>query len=88
MGLEIAILSESMSDRAGEVSYNIPYMWNLKRKENKWTYLQNRLTNLENNVMAAGVGDGGKDGGKRQGVWDGHVHTAIFKTDKQQGPTV
>ena len=35
MGLEIAILSESMSDRAGEVSYNIPYMWNLKRKENK-----------------------------------------------------
>ena len=38
--------------------------------------------------MAAGVGNGGKDGGKQQGVWDGHVHTAIFKTDKQQGPTV
>ena len=37
--------------------------------------------------MAAGVGNGGKDGGKQQGVWDGHVHTAIFKTDKQQGPT-
>ena len=27
---------------------------------------------------------GGKDGG----VWDGHVHTAIFKVDIQQGPTV
>ena len=21
-------------------------------------------------------------------VWDGHVHTAIFKMDSQQGPTV
>ena len=25
---------------------------------------------------------------KGQGVWDGCVHTAIFKMDKQQGPTV
>ena len=22
------------------------------------------------------------------GVWDGHVHTAIFKTDNLQGPTI
>ena len=22
------------------------------------------------------------------GVWDGHVHTAIFKMDNQQGPTI
>ena len=35
--------------------------------------------------MVAGEMDGGKD---RQGVWDGHVHTAIFKTDSQQGSTV
>ena len=28
---------------------------------------------------------GGKD---TQGVWDPHVHTAIFKMDNQQGPTV
>ena len=28
---------------------------------------------------------GGKDS---SGVWDGHVHTAIFKKDNQQGPTV
>ena len=27
----------------------------------------------------------GRDG---QGVWDGHVHTAIFKMDSTQGPTV
>ena len=32
---------------------------------------------------------GGKDGGRNSlGVWDGHVHTAIFKMDNQQGPTV
>ena len=22
------------------------------------------------------------------GVWDGHVHTALFKMDNQQGPTI
>ena len=48
--------------------------------------LQNRkrLTDLENEHMVAGR----KDGGKRQGVWEGHEHTAVFKMDKQQGPTV
>ena len=41
--------------------------------------LQNRkrLTNLEN-------GCGGRDS---EEVWEGHVHTAIFKMDNQQGPT-
>ena len=29
-----------------------------------------------------------KDGGKKLGVWDGQVHTAIFKMDNQQGPPV
>ena len=24
----------------------------------------------------------------RLGVWDGHVHTAVFNMDNQQGPTV
>ena len=32
---------------------------------------------------------GAKDGGRgRQGVWDQCVHTAVFKKDNQQGPTV
>ena len=31
---------------------------------------------------------GGRMWGKGQGVWDGHVHTAKFKTDNQKGPTV
>ena len=32
---------------------------------------------------------GGKFGGRdNQGVWDGHVYTAIFNMDNQQGPTI
>ena len=31
---------------------------------------------------------GGKDGEKGQGVWDRHVHTAIFKMNNQQAPVV
>ena len=44
--------------------------------------LQNRkiLTDLENIIMVAGVGRK-----HSSGVWDGHVHTAIFKMDNQQG---
>ena len=31
----------------------------------------------------------GKMGGRdSQGLWDRHVHTALFKMDNQQGPTV
>ena len=31
---------------------------------------------------------GEKDGKRREGVWDGLTHTAIFKMAKQQGPTM
>ena len=42
----------SKSDREGQISYDIAYMWNLK-KEYKWTYLQNknRVTDVENKLM-------------------------------------
>ena len=29
-----------------------------------------------------------QEGRDSQGVWNGHVHTAIFKMYKQQGPIV
>ena len=79
MDLEIIILSE-ISQR--QISYDIAYMLNLK-KWYKWTYLQNRnrLTDLENELMVTR----GKGGGV---VWNWHVHTAVFKIDNQQGPTV
>ena len=38
--------------------------------------------------MVAGGGGGRMGGRDIQGVWGGHVHTAIFKMDKQQGPAI
>ena len=49
-----------------------------KKKRYKWTKVQNRPTELENKP-------GGRDS---QGVWEGHVHTALVKMDNQQGPSV
>ena len=45
----------SKSDREGQISYDIAYMWNLKNWY-KWTYLQNRnrVTDVENNLMVTG----------------------------------
>ena len=37
--------------------------------------------------MVTGVGEYERGGRDRLGVGDGHVHTATFKTDNQQGPT-
>ena len=39
-----------------------------------------RLTDLENKLI-----DQGEGWGMRQGVWDGHVQTAVFKMDNQGG---
>ena len=36
---------------------------------------------LENELMVAG-------GRNSKGVWEGHVHTAMFKIDNKQGPIV
>ena len=47
--------------------------------------LQNRkrLIDLENELLAARV-EAGTDSG---GVWEGHVHTALFKMENQRRPT-
>ena len=39
-------------DRERQISYNITYMWNLKKRQ-KWIYSQNRnrLTDIENKLM-------------------------------------
>ena len=43
----------SKSERERQISYDIAYMWNLK-KGYKWTYLQNRnrLIDIENKLVA------------------------------------
>ena len=52
MDLEIIIRSKVSQTEKKEISYNIPYMQNLKKKKNRYerTYLQNKskLTDLEN----------------------------------------
>ena len=55
MALEIVLLSE---DRGGEISYDIPFMWNLKRNDTTKITKQ-RLTDLENELMVVrGYGKG------------------------------
>lgn len=65
------------------MSYDIPYMWNLKRNDTNELIKQ---PDFEDQLMVVK----GKGGCQRdsQGVWDGHVHTAILKMDNQQGSTV
>ena len=49
----------SKSDREREISYDSHYIWNLKRNDPKWTYLQNRYrlrTNLQ--LPEEGWGEG------------------------------
>ena len=71
MDLESVILSEaSQTRRRGEISYDIPYMWNQKRNDTNELTKQ-KETNLENELMVA-------DGKGYLGSLDGRVHTAIF----------
>ena len=49
-----------MLDREGEISYDIPYVWNLKRNDTNELTKQ-KVTELENKLMVAQ----GKDEGKR-----------------------
>ena len=52
MDLEIIILKWSKSDRGGKISYDITYMWNLKKKgTNKHLQNRNRVTDVENKFM-------------------------------------
>ena len=56
--LEIIMQSEGQTER--QISYDIAYMCNLKKKWYKWTYLQNRnrLIDLENKLMVTKEGSG------------------------------
>ena len=53
----------------------------------KWTYLRNRnrLTDIENKLM---VTKGEIGGGDKSRVWDWQMQANVYKTEKQQGPTV
>ena len=55
--LEILLPSEG---RGGEISYDTPHIWGLKKKWYKLTHSQNRngLTGWENELMGAGEDSG------------------------------
>ena len=69
------------SDREGEILYDIPYMWNLKRNDtvNLLTKQKDSQTQ-RTNLWLPGRRMRGRD---IQGIWDGHIHNAIFKMDNQ-----
>ena len=52
---------------------------NLK-KWYKWTYSQNRVTDVGKESYA--YGEGGKRGRDKLGDWDWHIHTIIHKRGK------
>ena len=51
----------SQSDREGELLYDTPYMWNLKKIIQKHLQNRKRLTNLKNKLMVVGGKDWGRD---------------------------
>ena len=61
----------SKSDR-GEILYDIPYMWNLKKVQ------MNLLTKLKetHRFRKQTWLPGGRDS---EGIWEGHVYIAVFK---------
>ena len=73
-------------ESVSQISDDIAYMWNIK-KWCKGTYLQNRnrLTDIE---RKHGYQRGKVVGRDKLGIWNWHIHTTIFKIDKQQGLTI
>ena len=84
----------SKSDREGEILYDIPYLWNLKINDTSELTKQKETHRLREGTcgfwvrQASGLYRGRMRGRYSYGVWDGHLHTAIFKMDNQQSPTV
>ena len=62
------------------MSHDITYMWNLQRDDANELTRQSQTHRLSELPAA-----GGKDVGRV--LRGGHVHTTVFKTDSQQGPT-
>ena len=77
--MELGIVTMKQ-DREGKILHDIPYMWNRKRDDaNELTY-ETETHRLRKWTCRGG----GKDVGKRRGVWAGRVHGAVLKMDDQQ----
>ena len=78
MDLESVILGEVIQTERDK--YCMTSLIVESKKKYKWTYLQNRDTQ-KMNLWLLGERDS-------WGVWEGHVHSAVFKMDNQQGPII
>ena len=66
--------TERSKSERGDISYDIPYMQNLKTNDtNELTYKTERDSHTQKTNLRL---PGGRNS---QGVWEGHVHPAIFK---------
>ena len=82
MWMDLASVTLSEVNQTKNEIYDILY---IKRNTNALTYKTERDSQtLRTNLWLPGGRMRGRDS---WGVWDGHVHTAIFKMDNQQGPT-
>ena len=86
MDLEMIILSEISQTEKDNIIWH--HLHVESKKWYKWAYVQNRnrLTDIEHKFMVPKGDSGG--GGNKLGVWDKHIHTTIYKIDKQWGSTV
>ena len=62
-----------------QVHFPLAYLSKLENRSNSFCSGVKRETSYYKNLRW------GRDS---QGVWDGHVYTAVFKMDSQQGPTL
>ena len=71
-----------------QISSDSPYMQNQKKKIQMNLFIKQKQT-YRLRGWTCSYWEQGKGGEEdRLGVWDWHAHTAIFKIDNQQGPTV
>ena len=61
-------------------------MWKLKYDLNELIYKAETESQTQEQTYASWKGK--EAWGDKLGVWDSHIHTTIYKIDKQQGPTV
>ena len=86
MDLEMIILSEVSQTEKNK--YNITYLWNLKNMLQVNLFTKQKQTHrCRKQYYGYQTGRSG-EGRDKLGVWDEQIHTTIYKTDKQQGPTV
>ena len=68
------------SDRERQISYDITYMWNLK-KNNTNELIYKTETDSQTSKQTYGYQRENVGGRDKLAVWDSHIHTTIYKID-------